>query len=271
MSVAPKPADVVSKNNVKQAGVGDGPALMFAHGFGCSQNMWRLVAPQFESGYRVITFDHVGSGGSDLSAYDRGTYDSLHGYADDVIDIITALELHDVILVGHSVGATIAALAAIAAPELFSKLVLVGPSPRYINDGDYIGGFEESDIDAMLDNVDSNYLGWSSAIAPAIMGNTDRPELTEELTSSFCSTDPAIAQHFARVTFLSDNRDDLASVSTPTLIVQSADDVIAPLAVGQFVHEAIGDSHLVVVPANGHCLHLSHPSELVAAMRSFLT
>ena len=271
MSVPASFADVVNKNNVRQSGVTDAPAVMFAHGFGCSQNMWRLVAPQFERDYRVITFDHVGSGGSDLSAYDRGTYDSLHGYADDVIDIVTALDLRDVIFVGHSVGAMIGALAAITAPELFSKLVLVGPSPHYINDGDYIGGFEKDDIDAMLDSVDSNYLGWSSAITPAIMGNSDRPELTEELTSSFCSADPDIAQHFARVTFLSDNRDDLASVSTPSLIVQSAEDVIAPLAVGQFVHDAIVDSDLVVVPANGHCLHLSHPQELVVAIRSFLT
>ncbi len=270
MNVATKLEDVVTKNSVRQSGVIDGPPMLFAHGFGCSQNMWRLVAPQFERDYRVITFDHVGSGSSDLSAYDRGTYDSLHGYADDVIDIINALDLRDVIFVGHSVGAIIGVLAAAASPELFGKLVLVGPSPRYVNDREYVGGFERDDIDAMLDSVDRNYLGWSTAMAPAIMGNADRPELAEELSSSFCSTDPVIAQHFARVTFLSDNRADLAAVATPTLIVQSADDAIAPLSVGEFTRDAIDDSRLVVVPANGHCLHLSHPDHLVTAIRDFI-
>lgn len=270
MNTSQKNLDVVTRNNISDTGLATGQPIIFAHGFGCSQNMWRHVAPQFERDYRVITFDHVGSGDSDVSAYDRGKYDSLHGYADDVLEIIEHLDLHDVIFVGHSVGAIVGALAAISSPSSFSSLVLVGPSPNYINDGEYVGGFEQADIDALLDSVDSNYLGWSAAIAPTIMGNIDRPELSEELTSSFCSTDPDIAQHFARVTFLSDNRADLTEVSTPTLIVQSSDDVIAPRAVGEFVHGAIGGSQLVVVPATGHCLHLSHPEQLVTAIRGFV-
>ena len=270
MTSAAATLNVLRRNNVKESGVATGRPIVFAHGFGCSQDTWRLVAPHFERDHRVITFDHVGSGGSDLGAYDRGKYDSLYGYAEDVLEIITQLDLHDVVYAGHSVGAMIGVLAAVTSPARFGSLVLVGPSPSYINDGEYVGGFEHEDIDALLDNLDSNYLGWSSKMAPLIMGNTDRPELAEELTVSFCSTDPDVARHFARVTFLSDNRGDLATVSTPTLIVQSAKDIMAPAPVGEFVHAQIAGSKLVVVTANGHCLNLSHPNELVAEMRSYL-
>jgi len=232
--------------------------------------MWRLVAPHFADDYQVILFDHVGSGGSDLSAYRPGKYDSLDGYADDLVEIVEQLDLTDAVFVGHSVGSIIGLLAANQIPSRFSQLVLVNPSPRYVDAEGYTGGFTQPDIDALLDSLDGNYFGWSRTIAPVIMGTAERPELAEELTDSFCSTDPSIARHFARVTFLSDNRRDLDDVSVPTLVIQSSDDVIAPLPVGQFVAEHIPDSELVVLPVSGHCAHLSAPDLVVAEIRTFL-
>lgn len=267
---APETIDAVARNNVSVGGNPDGRPMLFAHGFGCSQEMWRRVTPQFEHDYRIITFDHVGAGGSDLSAYDRGKYDSLHGYADDVLEIMEQLDLDDVVYVGHSVSAMIGVLASNRDPSRFGELVLVGPSPRYVNDGDYYGGFEQADIDSMLDMLDANYLGWSSVMAPVIMGNSDRPELGVELTDSFCSTDPAIAGHFARVTFLSDNRRDLSRVTVPTLVLQCQDDAISPGPVGQYVHERIRDSILINLTATGHCPNLSNPDELSAEIRTYL-
>jgi sigma-B regulation protein RsbQ len=262
--------DVLRRNNVRLSGVPGAQPMVFAHGFGCDQNMWRYVAPAFEEHYRVVLFDHVGAGASDLGAYSRERYGSLHGYAQDVLEIARALELREIVFVGHSVSAMIGLLAANEEPERFARLVLVGPSPRYVDDGEYVGGFTREDIDGLLQSLESNYLGWSSAMAPAIMGNADRPELGEELTNSFCRTDPAIAQHFARVTFLSDNRDDLPRVRVPTLILQCLEDVIAPLEVGDYVHRSIPGSELVVLPATGHCPNLSAPAETVAAIESFL-
>ncbi len=244
--------------------------MLFAHGFGCDQNMWRLVAPAFEDRYRVVLFDHVGAGKSDLSAYDRRRHSSLEGYADDVLEICAALELERVVFVGHSVSAMIGVLAAIREPERFDRLVLVGPSPCYVDDGDYVGGFTRDDIDELLDSLDSNYLGWSSAMAPVIMGNPDRPELGEELTNSFCATDPDIARQFARVTFLSDNRLDLPRVGIPTLVLQCADDPIAPRSVGEYVHGQIPGSRFAELDASGHCPNLSAPKETVAAIEAFL-
>jgi sigma-B regulation protein RsbQ len=261
---------VVERNNVVVSGVKGGPPMMFAHGFGCDQNMWRYVAPRFEDEYRVVLFDHVGAGASDLGAYDREKYASLKGYADDVLEICRDLELHDVIFVGHSVSAMIGVLAAAEEPHRFAKLVLVGPSPRYIDADDYVGGFTAEDIDGLLDALDSNYLGWSHTYAPAIMGRPDRPELGAELTNSFCRTDPEIARHFARVTFTSDNRDDLGRVTTPSLVLQCADDIIAPTAVGEYVHAALADSRIVFLSARGHCPNLSAPDETVDAIRGFL-
>jgi sigma-B regulation protein RsbQ len=269
-TIAPHP-DIRRRNNVRVTGNPAGRPMLFAHGFGCSQEMWRFVAPAFEADYQVILFDHVGAGGSDLSAYDRGKYDSLHGYADDVVEIVEELDLHDVVFVGHSVSSIVGVLAANRAPSRFGALVLVGPSPRYINDGEYVGGFEQADIDSLLDALDSNYLDWSATLAPVIMGNSDRPELGEELTESFCSTNPAIARHFAHVTFLSDNRRDLSRVTTPTLILQCRDDAIAPLPVGEYVHSQIAGSSFVLLEATGHCPNLSHPEELAARMREYLT
>jgi sigma-B regulation protein RsbQ len=261
---------VLARNNVALSGRLGGQPMLFAHGFGCDQNMWRHVAPAFADEYRIVLFDHVGAGKSDLSAYDRRKYSTLHGYADDVLEICRELELRDVVFVGHSVSAMIGVLAAAREPDRFAKLVLVGPSPRYIDDGEYVGGFTREDIDALLEQLDSNYLGWSRALAPTIMGTPDRPELGAELTDSFCRTDPEIAKHFARVTFLSDNRADLERATTPALVLQCSDDVIAPTAVGEYVHSRLPNSRLVMLAATGHCPNLSAPRETIDAIRSFL-
>ena len=258
------------RHNVHESGLPDGQPMVFAHGFGCDQNMWRFVAPQFEDDFRVVLFDHIGAGGSDPTAYDAARYTSLAAYADDVLDICRELDLRDVVFVGHSVSAMIGVLAAAKEPDRFAKLVLVGPSPRYINDDSYIGGFTEDDIAGLLDSLESNYLGWSSAMAPVIMGNADRPELGEELTESFCRTDPEIARQFARVTFLSDNRADLAQVSTPSLVLQCTSDVIAPMAVGEYVTEALQESTLVLLDATGHCPNLSAPDQTARAIAAFV-
>lgn len=267
---ADEQVDTIARNNVTITGNPDGRPVIFAHGFGCSQEVWRGVTPQFLADYRVILFDHVGAGHSDLSAYDRAKYDSLDGYAEDVLDILDDLDLRDVVYVGHSVSSMIGVIAANRDPSRFGSLVLVSPSARYINDGDYVGGFERADIDSMLDTLDSNYLGWSTTMAPMMMGNPDRPELAAELTVNFCSTDPTIARHFARVTFLSDNRRDLAAVAVPTLIVQCTDDVIAPIEVGEYVREHIRGSELVLISATGHCPNLSDPIQLAEEIRTFL-
>jgi sigma-B regulation protein RsbQ len=244
--------------------------MVFAHGFGCDQNMWRFVWPEFEDDHRIILFDHVGAGGSDADAFDPTRYGALRGYASDVLEICHELDLQDIVFVGHSVSAMIGALAAAEEPERFGRLVLVGPSPRYIDDEGYVGGFTREDIEGLLDSMDSNYLGWSSQMAPVIMGNEDRPELGEELTNSFCRADPDIARQFARVTFLSDNREDLDRVATPTLVLQCSRDAIAPEPVGAYVHSRLPDSELVQLSATGHCPNLSAPEETVAAIKAFL-
>jgi sigma-B regulation protein RsbQ len=248
-----------------------GQPMVFAHGYGCDQNMWRFVAPAFAGQYRTVLFDFVGAGGSDLAAYDPQRYGSLQGYAADVVDVVLALDLHDVIFVGHSVSAMIGVLAATREPERFAALVLVAPSPRYIDDEGYAGGFAETDIEELLASLDRNYLGWSSTMAPVIMGNADRPELGAELTASFCRTDPEVAKRFARATFLSDNRADLAGVKLPTLVLQCSDDPIAPDSVGAYVHAQIPGSRLVKLEATGHCPNLSAPDETATAIAAFLT
>jgi sigma-B regulation protein RsbQ len=258
------------RNNVVEHGPADAQPMLFAHGFGCDQNMWRYVWPAFAEHHRVVLFDHVGAGGSDASAYDRERYGSLQGYADDVLEICAELDLRDAVFVGHSVSSMIGVLAAAAQPTRFAQLVLVGPSARYVDDEGYAGGFSHEDIEGLLQSMDSNYLGWSSAMAPVIMGNDDRPALGEELTNSFCRTDPEIASHFARVTFLSDNRADLARVPTPSLVLQCAQDAIAPEAAGEFVDRELADSRLVYLEATGHCPNLSAPEETVAAIRTFV-
>jgi sigma-B regulation protein RsbQ len=264
------PQDILTRNNVKVFGRGTQP-MMFAHGFGCDQNMWRFVTPAFEDDYRIVLFDYVGSGKSDLRAYDASRYGSLSGYAEDILDICWTLDLTDVILVGHSVSSMAGVLAAIREPERFERLILVGPSPRYLNEApDYVGGFERADIEGLLDTMEKNYIGWANSLAPAIMKNPERPELTRELADSFCSTDPEIARRFAEVTFFSDNRRDLPKVDVPALIMQCSDDVIAPLSVGDYVHRHLRGSELRVMRATGHCPHMSDPVETVQIMRDYL-
>jgi sigma-B regulation protein RsbQ len=261
---------VSTRNDVRVSGVPDGRPMVFAHGYGCDQNMWRFVVPDFEVDHRVVTFDHVGFGHSDLSAYDPVKYNSLRGYAADVVEVLRELELTDVVFVGHSVSAMIGVLAYLQAPELFGALVMVGPSARYVDDVDYAGGFSRDQIRELLENLDANHLGWSATMAPVIMGRPDRPELAEELTNSFCRTNPDVARQFARVSFLSDNRADLPRVQVPTLVLQCAEDVIAPESAGRYVHEHVPGSVFTQLAATGHCPNLSAPEETTAAIRAFL-
>ena len=262
--------DVIKRNNVVVKGKGS-QVIMFAHGFGCDQNMWRYVAPAFEENYKIVLFDHVGAGGSDLSAFVPHKYEKLEGYADDIIEIATALQLRDIIFVGHSVSALMGIIASQKSSELFKSLVLVGPSPSYIDDGDYVGGFTKPQIEELLESLDNNHLGWSMTMAPVIMGNPDRKELGEELANSFCRTDPQIAKHFARTTFLSDKRELLSSVNIPSLILQCSEDVIAPQAVGEYMHQQMSGSKLVLMQATGHCPNLSAPEETIDAIMKFLS
>jgi sigma-B regulation protein RsbQ len=244
--------------------------IIFSHGYGCDQNMWRFVTPAFEDDYKVVLFDHVGHGQSDSSAFDRTKYGTLRGYAADLLEICRELDLKDAIFVGHSVSAMIGVLAAIEEPARFDSLVLVGPSPRYINDEGYVGGFKQEDIEGLLEFLDSNHLGWSSTMAPVIMGNPERPELGEELANSFCRTDPEIAKHFARTTFTSDNRADLSKLKTRALVLQCAQDVIAPEEVGRYVHANLPGSEIVFMKATGHCPNLSAPEETIEAIKAYL-
>ena len=261
--------DILVRNNVTVSGRGTQP-MLFAHGFGCDQNMWRYIAKEFEADYRVVLFDYVGSGQSDLAAYDAKRYSTLEGYARDILDVVRALDLREIIFVGHSVSGMIGVLAANEEPDRFEQLILIGPSPRYINDGPYVGGFEKKDIDGLFEMMDRNFIGWANFLAPAIMKNADRPELGEELTESFCSTDPVIARNFAEATFLADDRADLARVTVPSLILQCSDDMVAPGQVGEYVHGQLAGSTLRVMKATGHCPHMSHPEETVALIKDYL-
>ncbi len=265
----PSTLSLFSKHNIHVCGTG-AKTIVFAHGYGCDQTMWRFVAPAFQDGYRVVLFDYVGAGGSDHSQYSRKKYGTLSGYAEDVLQIIDAVGGAPVTFVGHSVSSMIGILAAIQRPDSFESLVLVGPSPRYLNDGNYTGGFSKRDIEELLKTLDDNHIGWSQAMAPVIMKNLDRPELAQELADSFCSTDPLIAKHFARVTFLSDNRDDLPKLSVPALVMQCSDDDIASDVVGNYVHQSIPGSRFVKMQATGHCPHMSAPAETIQVIREYL-
>ena len=259
---------VLERHNVHLSG--SGRAMVFVHGFGCDQNMWRLVAPHFAKSHQVVLLDLVGSGNSDLSAYDKQKYASLRGHASDMCEVLEGLGISNAVFVGHSVSAMIGLLAGPQCPDRIGAQVMVGPSPSYINDGDYFGGFDRSDIEQLLETLEANYLGWSSNMAPVIMGAPQQPELAQELTNSFCRTDPEIARHFARVTFLSDHRADLPNCRAPTLILQCSEDIIAPLAVGEYMKRHIPNSTLKVIKNVGHCPHLSSPSASVDAIESFL-
>jgi sigma-B regulation protein RsbQ len=258
------------RNNVMISGVEDGPPMVFAHGFGCDQSMWRTVARRFEDTHRVVLFDHVGFGGSDPSAYAQRAYASLDDYATDVLALCADHDLQDVIFVGHSVSATIGVLAANREPERFASLVLVAPSPRFIDDTGYRGGFAREDIEGLLENMETDYLGWSATMAPVIMGTPEQPGFGEALAESFCRVDPAVARDFARLTFLSDNREDLERLQVPALIMQCSDDILAPLEVGDFLHDRIRHSKLVVLDATGHCPNISAPDETERVIRAFV-
>ncbi|MGW8333530.1 alpha/beta fold hydrolase [Streptomyces sp. NPDC055897] len=262
--------DTVRRNNVTVTGNPQGPTVVLAHGFGCDQNMWRSTVPALVEDYRVVLFDYVGAGRSDVSAFSERRYSSLHGYAQDVVDVCEALDLRDAVFVGHSVSSMVGVLAADMVPERIGSLVMVAPSPRYIDEDGYRGGFSAEDIDELLASLEANYLGWSGAMAPVIMGNPDRPELGDELKNSFCATDPEMARVFARTTFLSDSRDELKSVKVPTLILECTQDAIAPREVGAFVHRAIPGSQLVTLDATGHCPHMSAPEATNDAILNFL-
>ncbi|MFJ4523569.1 alpha/beta fold hydrolase [Streptomyces sp. NPDC088810] len=262
--------DILRRNNVRVIGPESGRTMILAHGFGCDQNMWRLVAPGLAQHFRVVLFDYVGSGRSDLAAWQEERYATLDGYAQDVVDVCEELDLRDAVFVGHSVSAMAGVLAAAGAPDRIGSLVMVCPSPSYIDQEDYRGGFTAADIHELLDSLEANYLGWSAAMAPVIMGNPDRPELGEELTNSFCATDPDIARVFARTTFLSDTRQDLKTVTVPTLVLECEQDVIAPREVGAYVHAAIPGSRLVTLAATGHCPQLSAPEATAQAITGFV-
>jgi sigma-B regulation protein RsbQ len=257
------------RNNVKVLGTGP-RTLMFAHGYGCDQSMWRHVYPSFSEEYRVVLFDYVGSGSSDASAFDRSRYSTLRGYGQDVVDIMEELGLHDVHFVGHSVSSMIGALASLQRPERFASLTMIGPSPCYFNSGDYTGGMERADVESLLDTLESNHISWSATMAPVIMGNPEHPEFADELEASFCRMDPFLANHFARVTFLSDNRADLPKVTTKTLILQCQEDAIAGISVGEYVYKCLPNGQFVLMNATGHCPHLSAPKEVVTALQTFL-
>lgn len=261
--------NIITRNNVKTWGSGS-RTMLFAHGFGCDQNMWRFVIPAFENDYKIVVFDYVGAGKSDVQSYNKERYSNLNGYAQDILEICEALELTKTIFVGHSVSSMTGILAALKRPWFFSDLILIGPSPCYINDNGYVGGFNRKDIEELLDTMDKNYIGWANFLAPAIMKNPERPELGQELTESFCSTDPKIARQFAAATFFSDNRKDMGKVKTPSLIMQCSDDLIAPLEVGDYLHANLALSTLKVLKATGHCPHMSHPEETIDVIKTYL-
>lgn len=261
--------DISLRNNVKVFGVGT-TTLMFGHGFGCDQNTWRFIVPAFEHKYKIVLFDYVGAGQSDLSAYDSKRYNRLEGYAQDVLDICQELQLHDVIFVGHSVSSMIGLLAVKQEPSLFKKIIFIGPSPRYINAPGYDGGINEEDLHELLEIMDSNYLGWSKMVAPVIMGNAEHPELAESLTTSFCATDPTIAKEFARLTFLSDNRKDLRFLSVPSLTIQANDDFLTSYSVAEYIYQHTVNNRITLLQSNGHCPHLSDPEGVINAIKAFI-
>lgn len=262
-------SSVIVRNNVKIIGHGR-ETIIFAHGFCCDQQSWKLITPAFLSDYRVVLFDYVGSGNSDRNAYSSERYASLDGYVQDLLDIAEALDLKECIFVGHSISSMIGLLAAIRQPGYFGKMVFIAPSPCYVNDQDYTGGFEESDLQDLFEFMESNYFGWSRALAPAIMGNNDRPELGKLVTESFCAADPEIAREFARVTFLSDTRKYLHRLAVKSLTLQCREDMIAPLSVGFYLKENIPHNTLLILNTTGHYPHISNPEETIYAIKAFI-
>ena len=262
--------DVFKRNNVTISGQGE-KVILFAHGFGCDQNTWKYIKNAFTTDYKTVFFDYVGAGRSDLDFYDPQKYNSLDGYATDVIEICLALRSDNIIFIGHSVSCMIGVLASIKNPGIFKKLILIGPSPCYINTEGYTGGFDQDIIDSLFEVMEEDYIGWAQSLAPAIMGNQNDPELGKELADSFCSIDPTIAKQFARVTFLSDNRKDLPLVQVESLTIQCSVDTIAPLSVGEYVHQHMPNNTLTVLDAYTHCPHMSYPEQTIAAIRNYLS
>jgi sigma-B regulation protein RsbQ len=260
---------ILIRNNVKISGKGKQP-IIFANGFGCDQKMWRFLTPAFADDYQIILFDYVGSGQSDVKAYEIDRYSDLKGYAQDILDICESLSLSNVILVAHSVSGMIGILASLQASHLFQRLILIGSSPCYINKTDYVGGFEEQDIAGLLDIMEKNYIGWANFLAPIVMRNQDQPELTRELEKSFQSNDPTIATHFAEITLYSDNRHNLSKAIVPSLILQCTDDAFVPVEVGYYLHQYLPKSILKVMQATGHCPHMSHPQETINLLKEYL-
>jgi sigma-B regulation protein RsbQ len=260
----------IALHHVTESGRGGQP-MLFAHGFGCDQQMWRFVVPAFEATHRVIRFDHIGCGRSDLRAYDMQRHATLDGYAEDVVALAEALDLRDMVFVGHSVSAMIGALASIRCPERFSRLVMIGPSPRYLNDPPhYVGGFEREDVDGLAEMMERNLVGWADHLSQVVIGEQPKATHADELRASFCAADPMISRRFAAAAFLGDNRADLALVTVPALVLQIEHDSVAPVGVGRYCHEHLKGSTLTLLPVTGHCPHLTHPAETVAAMKAYL-
>ena len=260
---------IIKRNNVTVTGAGE-KVMLFAHGFGCDQNAWKYIRNSFAEDHKLVFFDYIGAGKSDINAYDPQKYNSLDGYVTDVLEICDALKLKDVIFIGHSVSCMIGALAAIKRPAIFKKLVFIGPSPCYITKGVYEGAFDQETLDTLFEVMEEDYLSWSKSLAPAIMNKNNAPELGKELADSFCSIDPTIAKQFARVTFLSDNRKDLPLIPIESLTIQCTEDMIAPLATGEYIHQHTPGNTLTIIKAYGHCPHMSNPAETIAAIRAFL-
>lgn len=261
--------NILKRNNVNVTGKGD-KVIVFAHGFGCSQNAWRRITSAFTDDYKLVLFDYVGAGKSDISAYDKVRYDKLEGYAEDILEICNELNIKDAVFVGHSVSAMIGALASIKDHSVFKKLIFIAPSPSYLNEPDYVGGYEKEDIESLLELMEEDYTGWAKLLSPKIIGNADRPDLEEEMEDNFCTTDHEIVKQFARITFLSDNRKDLPNIPVESLTLQCSEDIIAPLEVGEYIKKHTPNNTMIVLKATGHCPHMSAPDETIAAIRSFL-
>lgn len=262
--------NILLRNNVRLTGKGT-KTIIFAPGFGCDQTVWSAVSQKFEGDYQVVLFDYVGSGNTDINFYDSNRYSTLEGYAQDILEICATLQLTDAIFVGHSVSCMIGMLASFRHPEYFSHLIMVGPSPCYLNEPpQYTGGFQESELFGLIELMEKNYIGWANIFAATVTNNPSRPQVKQELETRFCSTDPITALNFAKATFFADNRKDLENVIHPTLIVQCSDDIIAPETVTQYTHQHIPNSVLKQLNAIGHCPHMSHPEELSNTIRQYL-
>ncbi|MBU3995819.1 MAG: alpha/beta hydrolase [Actinobacteria bacterium] len=263
-------AEVLTRNAVTVLGAENASVVVFGHGYGTEQSVWRGIAARLAQEHRVVLFDYVGSGRSDLAAYDEQRYDSLHGYAEDLIEVLDAVGASNVLFVGHSLSGMIGALAAIRRPEFFRKLLMVCPSPRYLNDGDYIGGFTRDDVTGLLDAIDANQLAWASSLAPVVTARPDRPEISERVREQFAATNPRIATHFARVTFLSDTRHRLGEIPVPCVVLQSRGDIIAPPHIGAYLRDHIPDCTLIELNASGHFVHLAEPELIETHIRAAL-